>query len=120
MRSWILVLASLAAVGPALAAGPDVAYGAYQRGLYVTALREATAGLEQSPDDTAAMVLLGELYNQGLGVAADPAKAVEWYRLAARRGDAHALSLLGTMALEGRGMEKNPAQGRTWLEQAAA
>lgn len=119
-KPWIIALAGLAGALPALAAEPDLAYGAYQRGLFVTALREATARLDRNPDDAPAMTLLGELYNQGLGVAADPVKAVEWYRLAARRGDPHALSLLGTMALEGRGMTKDQAQGKAWLEEAAA
>lgn len=98
----------------------DLAYGAYQRGLYVTALREATARLERDPEDAAALTLLGELYNQGLGVRQDPVKAAEWYRLAARRGEPHALSALGLMAIDGRGMEKNPGRGKAWLEEAAA
>ena len=99
---------------------PDLAYGAYQRGLYVTALKEATARLERNPEDAAAMTLLGELYNQGLGVTQDPRKAADWYRLAAKRGEPRALSALGLMAIHGRGMDKNPIQGKEWLEQAAA
>ena len=98
---------------------PDLAYGAYQRGLFLTALREATARLDRDPEDAAAMTLLGELHNQGLGVRQDTAKAAEWYRLAARRGDAHALAALGLMAIDGRGMDKNPGQGKAWLETAA-
>ncbi|MBB4041120.1 hypothetical protein GGR34_002783 [Microvirga flocculans] len=119
--SWIIGGAMLAACATASqAAQPDLAYGAYQRGLYQTAFREATLRLEKNNNDTAAMTLLGELYNQGLGVAIDPKKASEWYLLAAQRGDAHALAALGLMALDGRGMAKNPAQGKAWLEQAAA
>lgn len=119
--SWLLGVLGLAASASAtLAAGPDLAYGAYQRGLYQTAFLAATLRLEKDKSDATAMTLLGELYNQGLGVALDPKKAAEWYRLAAARGDANALSSLGLMALDGRGMDKNPAQGRTWLEQAAA
>ena len=90
-RLRIVALAGLALASPAGGRAPDLAYGAYQRGLYITALREATARLERNREDAAAMTLLGELYNQGLGVAADPAKAMEWYRLAAQRGDPHAL-----------------------------
>ncbi|WP_407523368.1 tetratricopeptide repeat protein [Methylobacterium oryzisoli] len=98
----------------------DIAYGAYQRGYYVTAFREATKRLERAKTDAAAMTLLGELYNQGLGVRQDPAKAAEWYRLAANLGDPHAAAILGMMAIEGRGMAKDPAAGRAWLEKAAA
>ena len=52
-----------------------------------TAFREATARLEKRPDDAAAMTLLGELYNQGLGVARDPVKGRRMVppRRAARR-----------------------------------
>lgn len=113
----VLLLASMAGIR---AAEPDLAYGAYQRGLYLTAFREATLRLETNKNDAAAMTLLGELYNQGLGVPLDPKKAAEWYLLASRLGDANALASLGLMALDGRGMEKNPAQGKAWLEQAAA
>ena len=121
MRRAAVALAALCghAAGALAAPAPDLAYGAYQRGLYVTALREATARLERNPADAAAMTLLGELHNQGLGVAPDPAKAAEWYRLAARHGDGHALYALGTMAVEGRGMARDPARGRAWFEEAA-
>ena len=68
-------------------------------------------GWRRTRTDAAAMTLLGELYNQGLGVPQDPVRAVEWYRLAAQRGDPHALASLGLMALDGRGMAKNPGQG---------
>ncbi|MFL4992865.1 MAG: tetratricopeptide repeat protein, partial [Microvirga sp.] len=119
--SWIIGGALLAASATSShAAGPDLAYGAYQRGLYQTAFREANLRLEKNTNDAAAMTLLGELYNQGLGVAMDPKKASEWYRLAAGRGDANALASLGLMALDGRGMPKDPKAGRRWLEQATA
>jgi TPR repeat protein len=118
-----LVLASalvLGLAGAATGAEPDHAYAAYQRGQYLTAFQLATARIEKNPADAAAMTLLGLLHNQGLGVPMKPAKAAEWYRLAAERGDPHAMAALGLMAIEGRGMEKDPARGRTWLEKAAA
>ncbi|ACL62020.1 tetratricopeptide repeat protein [Methylobacterium nodulans] len=107
---------------PADSADPkaDVAYGAYQRGYYIAAFREATKRLEKDRTDAAAMTLLGELYSQGLGLRQDPAKAAEWYRLAANLGDRSAMGLLGMMAIEGRGIAKDPAAGRAWLEKAAA
>ena len=89
------------AVPPSNGQPPDLAYGAYQRGQYVTAFREATKRIEANPKDAAAMTLLGELYNQGLGVKQDPVKAAEWYRLAAAQNDAAAMSSLGLMALAG-------------------
>jgi uncharacterized protein len=127
MAAWFACLAPMAlaqsgAASPPSAAArePDLAYAAYQRGLFLTALSEASARIKRDPNDAAAMTLIGELHNQGLGLAQDPAKAAEWFRLAAARGDARALAALGLMALDGRGMDKNPEQGKTWLEQAAA
>jgi TPR repeat protein len=107
---------------PAEATDPklDLAYGAYQRGLYVTAFQEATARLGRDPGDAAAMTLLGELYNQGLGVREDAKQALNWYRLAGQRGDARAMASLAIMAADGRGMAKDPAQARDWLDKAAA
>ena len=66
---------------PAPAAQPqqaviDLAYGAYERGYYLTAFNEATKFAAQN--DAAAMTLLGELYSQGLGVPLDDAKAALW------------------------------------------
>jgi TPR repeat protein len=111
-----------AATKPAAAAKPqvDLAYGAYQRGLYVTAHREALARAQKDPNDAAALTLLGELYNQGLGVKQDPKEAASWYRLASARGSAHAMAALGMMSLEGRGVERDPRAAREWLEKAAA
>lgn len=97
----------------------DLAYGAYQRGRYATAFREATKRIDADPKDAAAMTLLGELYNQGLGVKQDPKRALDWYRLAAAQNDAHAMASLGLMALDGRGGPKDQKGGRHWLEQAA-
>lgn len=108
------------AVDPARAGSLDLAYGAYQRGLYLTAYREATARLDRDPEDAAAMTLLGELYNQGLAVRQDTAQAAEWYRLAARHGDAHAMASLGLMAADGRGLARDPVKARDWLEKAAS
>lgn len=120
LRLWGLAAAFLIAACPTARAAPDAAYGAYQRGLYQTAFREATLRIEKNRKDAAAMTLLGELYNLGLGVPMDPKKASEWYELAAKQGEPHAMATLGLMALEGRGVEKDPARGKAWLEQAAA
>ncbi|GJE54690.1 MULTISPECIES: tetratricopeptide repeat protein [Methylobacterium] len=104
---------------PASTANADMAYGAYQRGRYKTAFREASKRIETNPKDAAALTLLGELYNQGLGVKQDPKRALEWYRLAAGLGDAHAMASLGLMAMDGRGQAKDQKAGKHWLEQAS-
>ena len=53
------------------ASNVDLAYGAYERGFYLTAFNEAMKRAQQN--DAAAMTLLGELYAQGLGVGKDDA-----------------------------------------------
>src|SRR5450432_998224 len=60
---------------------PDLAFGAYQRGYYVTALREAMKRLAANPKDGPAMTLIGEIYRDGVGVKRDYAEAARWYRL---------------------------------------
>lgn len=113
--------------GPAAEARPagayrrnaDVAYGAFQRGLYLTAFREATRRITADPNDGPAMTLLGELYANGFGVRQDWAKAAEWYRLASARGDAQAAYALAMLTLDGRGVAKDLNAGRQLLETAA-
>lgn len=97
----------------------DLAYGAYQRGLFLTAFREATERVERDPQDAAAMTLLGELHAQGAGAKLDPARAAEWYRLAHARGDINATYRLGMARLGGEGVPKDEARGRELLEEAA-
>ena len=75
---------------------------AFQRGQYLTAFKEATRRVEEK-NDPKAMTLLGELYADGLGVANDDKKAVEWYKLASARGDREAMFALAILKLSGRG-----------------
>ena len=84
---------------------PDYAYGAYQRGYFLTAF--AIALEEAHKGDTAAQTLLGELLSKGLGVRQDHAEAAGWYKLAAERGDREALYALGRYFLEGRGVDQD-------------
>jgi TPR repeat protein len=96
-----------AAAGPSQSARePDIAYGAFQRGSYLTAFSEATRRVEEKADPKA-MTLLAELYAQGFGVAADDKKAVEWYRLAVGRGDREAMFALAMFHFAGRAGIRN-------------
>ncbi len=54
---------------------------AYQRGDYATALREWHPLAEQGGAN--AQLLLGSMYDNGLGVPQDYAEAVKWYSKAA-------------------------------------
>lgn len=98
----------------------DAAFGAYQRGLYVTALREAMKSLEKDPGNAASMTLMGELYRDGLGVKPNPAEAVRWYQLADKQGDPNAAFALARAYIEGAGVKQDHAKAKEYFERAAA
>ena|SRR6476661_2931165 len=96
----------------------DLAYGAFQRGHYVTAFSIATQRADEQKD-VKAMTLLGELYANGLGVERDDKKAAEWYGLAVERGDREAMFALAMLQLAGRTGSGNREQGAKLLAAAA-
>lgn len=109
-----------AASTPRPVAGPEAAFGAYQRGHYLTAFRLATERVEAEADPVS-MTLLAELHAGGLGVPMNEQRALGWYRLAADRGDRNAIFALGMLHIDGRaGQERDPAKARPLFEQAAA
>jgi len=62
---------------------------------------------------------LGAMYEEGRGVDADPAKALEWYRRAAEHGSEQAQFNLGHMYASGQGVEKDEARAAHWYGRAA-
>ena len=98
---------------------PDLAFAAFQRGYYVTAVREATKRMADNPTDAPALTLMGELYRSGLGVRRDLSAAASYYKLAADRGDAQGAFALGRAYLEGAGIEKDLGKAQQAFEQAA-
>jgi uncharacterized protein len=108
----------LLSLRPADAAEPDLAFGAFQTGRYLTAFGIATNRVELRKDPKS-MTLLGELYAGGLGVPQNDAKAVEWYKLAADRGDREAMFALAMFRLQGRGGPRDRDAGAKWLAAAA-
>jgi len=97
---------------------PDLAYGAYQRGYFLTAFSEATKRVDQKGDPRA-MTLLGELYSNGLGVPLDEVKAVKWYQLAANRGDRDAMFALAIFHVARRGGLHDRAEAARLFASAA-
>lgn len=99
---------------------PDIAFGAYQRGFYMTAMREAMARISHNPRDAAAMTLIGELYRDGIAVPQNFAEAARWYRLAAGLGDPAAAFELGVMLVDGvAGVDRDREGAQRLFEQAA-
>jgi len=97
----------------------DLAYGAYQRGYYLTALREAEKRLAANSKDGAAMTLIGEIYHDGLAVKRDDEEAARWWRLASSFGDAQGAYEYGVALLSGAGVASDKARAREEFIKAA-
>lgn len=99
-------LARLYEGGRGLAA-PDPATA---REWYEKAASKPRKGPPRAPDDfeagqAEAMFALGKLYEDGRGVTADPVKAREWYREAAKAGHADAMVRLAEIYEKGIGVD---------------
>ena len=100
---------------------PDYAFGAYQRGNFLFALKEAERRIDENPKDAAAMTLIGEIYHDGAAVSKSDLEASRWYRLASNLGDPQAAYELGVLLLEGaNGVPKDRAAAKQQFERAAA
>lgn len=95
----------------------DAAYGAFQRGLYMTALNLALPRAEAG--DPAAQTLAAEILSRGLGVARDEAQAAIWYQRAAEQGVPEAQFQYALLLLDGRFVTRD-VQGAYALMEAAA
>lgn len=83
----------------------DLAYGAFQRGYYITALSLALERAEKN--DAAAQTLVATIYANGLGIAQDMARAASWYDIARKNGDMRATFELALLYQNGSGVPKN-------------
>jgi hypothetical protein len=59
------------------------------------------------------------MYEDGKGVAADPALALYWYRKAAEQGDTAAQAKIGSAYALGKGAPRDYVQAYVWLDVAA-
>src|SRR5690606_35852678 len=98
--------------------GPiDEAFGAYQRGLYVTALAIALPRAEAG--DAAAQTLVAEMMTKGLGIRRDAKTAAFWYGQAAQRGDPAARFRYALVLMTGGHVERDKAQADEYMRKAA-
>ncbi|MEO1398426.1 MAG: tetratricopeptide repeat protein, partial [Pseudomonadota bacterium] len=97
--------------------GADLAYGAFQRGYYLTALKLALPRAETG--DPAAQTLIAELYWNGFGVGRDQKKAVEWYRFAANSGNREARFAYANILLRGKLVPLDKETGSRFMREAA-
>ena len=101
---------------PATAADP--AYAAFDAGRYMEAMKLAEAAAAKG--DGPSYTMLGQLYEQGLGVPQNFAKAAEYYAKGAAIGDVDSLFSLGVMLAAGQGIKQNKSQAAQFFELAAA
>lgn len=98
--------------------GPiDEAYGAYQRGYYLTAFDKALPRAQLG--DPAAQTLIAEMMSEGLGVKRDLKDAVFWYNKAAEGGDPTSMFKYALLLMEGRGVTRDQKKADEWMKKAA-
>lgn len=95
----------------------DEAYGAFQRGLYLTAMNLALPKAQKG--DPAAQTLVAELLNNGLGVKRNPQDAAFWYEQAARAGDPNAQFKFALMLLRGENVKPDRKLADEMMQKAA-
>ncbi len=78
----------------------DLAFGAYQRGYYLSAFKLALPRAEKG--DPAAQTLIAELYDKGQGIARDRKKAASWYKFAANSGNREAQFAYANILAKGK------------------
>src|SRR5690606_30753191 len=96
---------------------PDAAFGAYQRGLYITALKLALPRAEEG--DAAAQTLAAELHSRGLGAARDEKEAAKWYGKAAAQKDPAAEFQYALMLIDGSVVPKDIDRAYAMMKDAA-
>ncbi len=92
-------------------------YVAYDRASYASALRVWLPQAKQG--NVEAQVMLGEIYEKGLGGLADPALAAKWYRKAAEQGSSRAQINLGHLYEKGLGVPKSLPEALNWYRKAS-
>ncbi|HBF29412.1 MAG TPA: enhanced entry protein [Rhizobium sp.] len=95
----------------------DLAYGAFQRGLFGTAFDYALPLAEKG--DPASETLIAELMTRGLAVKKDMAGAAFWYAKAAKGGDPAAMFKYALMLLEGQYVPKDNPLAYDYMHKAA-
>ncbi len=95
----------------------DAAYGAFQRGLYITALNLALPLAREG--DPASQTLVAEIYSRGLGVKRDEAEASRWYQAAAEQNVPEAQFQYALMLIDGRFVGRDMDQAFALMEEAA-
>ncbi len=115
---WLGAVALVVTLAGPAVASPDEGYAAYKRSDYQAAAAAFTASALAG--DAGAMVSLGALYAEGLGVRRDFQASFRWYAAAAALGDAGAMYNLGWLYSTGIGVIADYSEAARWYRKAAA
>ena len=113
----VLFLLSLILLQPAPADTLEDGVAAYSQGDYASAAKILAPIADDDPDGHA-HYLLGNMFADGLGVAGDMEKALDWYERAVRRQHRQAAMTLGKMYMSGHGVPWDTRQGIHYIELA--
>lgn len=97
---------------------PDLAFGAFQRGHYLTAFKLALPKAKLG--DPASQTLIAEMYDKGFGVPKNLKESTAWYALAAENGNLDAQFSYAVKLLEGRYVKSDIKKARSLMLKAAA
>ncbi len=116
MRVLLLAVFMILTLSPALAGKPEgkEAYFSKDWPRALAELRPLADG-----GDGEAMVLLGNMYNDGSGVVRDHKTAMDLYLKAASQENVDAMLAIATMNASGIGVAKNWPEAIVWYEKAA-
>jgi TPR repeat protein len=117
LMAAIALALTLILAAPALA-GFDDGMAAYKAGDYATALKALQGAAEGG--HARAQYALGNMHNEGKGVAPDQALAAEWWHKAATQNHAQAQFALGVLYSSGKGVDKDNVAAHMWFSLAAA
>ena len=118
-RCSLALAVLLAAALPAAAASlTDAALAEFRQGRFAEALREWLQAAQGG--DARADLYVGVMYDGGLGVPHDPARALAWYRRAAEAGSAAGAFNVGVLYDSGVGVAQDQRRAATWYARAAA
>ena len=98
-------------------AGLEEGRRAYMKENWLGALQNLRPLAEEGNDE--ALLLLGNMYNDGKGVEQNHTVALAHYKQAVAAGNDNAMLAIATMYAQGLGVEKDMETSFTWFQQAA-
>ncbi len=117
LSSYLICLVLLVLYSSQIIAGIDEGIAAYNSGDHATAYNEFLPVAESG--DKKAQLLLGLMYDNGLGIKQDYDQAAKWYRRAAEQGQPRAQFNLGLMYESGEGIESDQKLAISWVRKSA-